>query len=286
MVGCVCMNEDPVSAQTQAMISGVNSSSRTPLYSGVAVTGSASIAAGLGFSIVYILNEAIEPVVLVVASDIGMGLAAGLAARFSLPRRSATLRWLVALFGLCTGLIFMGWLSRGLLGVNLIDRISMTPDWDGLQRFALGALAAWPAVSAWKKGQKRRRIPEQSSSYAPTTGRVVRRRGNSRGNARVRSKRGLTTSGPATSSRPYSGGHARLHKSRLQTATTKSRRRKKRINSSVRLATKVDHRCPYCLEEVKPNDPRGVVECSTCHTLHHADCWGVTGTCQVPHHNG
>ncbi len=275
-----------MSAQTQAMVSSVNSSSRTPLYSGVAVTGSASIAAGLGFSVVYILNEAIDPVVLTVASDVGMGLAAGLAARFSLPRRSAVLRWLVALFGLCTGLIFMGWLSRGLLGVNLIDRVSMAPDWDGLQRFALGALAAWPAVSAWNKVRRRRRIPSQSSSYAPTTGRVVRRRGNSRGNARVKSKRALAMSVPATSSRTHSGGHTRLHKSRPQTATTKSSRRTKRINSSIRLATKVEHRCPYCLEEVNPNDPRGVVECETCHTLHHADCWGVTGTCQVPHHNG
>lgn len=274
-----------MSAQTQAMVSSVNSSSRTPLYSGVAVTGSASIAAGLGFSVVYILNEAIEPIVLTVASDVGMGLAAGLAARFSLPRRSTVLRWLVALFGLCTGLIFMGWLSRGLLGVNLIDRVSMAPDWDGLQRFALGALAAWPAVGAWNKGGSKRRIPAQSSSYAPTTGRVVRHRGNSRGNARVASKRAMAMSVPATSSRTHSGGHARLHRSQLQTAATKSRRRK-RVNTSIRLATKVEHRCPYCLEEVKPNDPRGIVECSTCHTLHHADCWGVTGTCQVPHHNG
>jgi hypothetical protein len=23
--------------------------------------------------------------------------------------------------------------------------------------------------------------------------------------------------------------------------------------------------------------------CPICHTHHHADCWEVTGTCQVPH---
>jgi hypothetical protein len=36
---------------------------------------------------------------------------------------------------------------------------------------------------------------------------------------------------------------------------------------------------------VKRNDPRGVVECEVCHTLHHKDCWDITGACQVPHLN-
>ncbi len=46
-----------------------------------------------------------------------------------------------------------------------------------------------------------------------------------------------------------------------------------------------EHRCPYCLDEVKRNDPRGVKECGICHSLHHADCWAITGNCQVPHLN-
>jgi transposase len=41
--------------------------------------------------------------------------------------------------------------------------------------------------------------------------------------------------------------------------------------------------CPYCLEEVKPNDPRGKVVCRICGTPHHADCWAITGKCEVPH---
>ncbi len=53
----------------------------------------------------------------------------------------------------------------------------------------------------------------------------------------------------------------------------------------IQLAVHEDHRCPYCLEEVKRNDPRGVVECEVCHTLHHKDCWDITGACQVPHLN-
>lgn len=59
----------------------------------------------------------------------------------------------------------------------------------------------------------------------------------------------------------------------------------KRRKPNVQVSLYEIHRCPYCLEEVKPNDPRGVKKCDVCNTLHHADCWEVTGFCQVPHLN-
>jgi len=60
--------------------------------------------------------------------------------------------------------------------------------------------------------------------------------------------------------------------------------KKKRAKKDIQLSGQVEHRCPYCLEIVDPDDPGGAVECPICHTLHHADCWAITGTCQVPHH--
>jgi hypothetical protein len=53
----------------------------------------------------------------------------------------------------------------------------------------------------------------------------------------------------------------------------------------VKLAGRTENRCPYCLEVVHRSDPRGVKICPVCHTYHHADCWAVTGTCQVPHYH-
>jgi hypothetical protein len=53
----------------------------------------------------------------------------------------------------------------------------------------------------------------------------------------------------------------------------------------VRLVGDEERRCPYCLELVEPNDPRGIKICPECHTYHHADCWAMTGACQVPHHH-
>lgn len=55
--------------------------------------------------------------------------------------------------------------------------------------------------------------------------------------------------------------------------------------SGIHLKGKEEHRCPYCLEEVIKNDPRGVKICPICRTHHHADCWAVTGACQVPHYH-
>ncbi len=60
-------------------------------------------------------------------------------------------------------------------------------------------------------------------------------------------------------------------------------RRKRLKGENVRFSGAVEHRCPYCLEEVLINDPRGVRICPVCATRHHRDCWNVTGTCQVPH---
>jgi hypothetical protein len=74
----------------------------------------------------------------------------------------------------------------------------------------------------------------------------------------------------------------RLHANRFRRTPSASKASPFR-SANVRLIGKEEHRCPYCLEEVLPKDPRGVKVCPICHTHHHADCWAVTGTCQVPH---
>jgi ribosomal protein L37AE/L43A len=85
------------------------------------------------------------------------------------------------------------------------------------------------------------------------------------------------------SDRPVIGRPApAIRPMRAKTRRLSSRRDQPAV---VRLAVHEEHRCPFCLEPVKRNDPRGVVECQVCHTLHHKDCWDITGSCQVPHLN-
>jgi nitrate/TMAO reductase-like tetraheme cytochrome c subunit len=68
-------------------------------------------------------------------------------------------------------------------------------------------------------------------------------------------------------------------------STRAKHRRSISSKPEVQFSVYEEHRCPYCLDEVKRNDPRGVKECEVCHSLHHADCWNITGMCQVPHLN-
>jgi Prokaryotic RING finger family 1 len=62
-------------------------------------------------------------------------------------------------------------------------------------------------------------------------------------------------------------------------------RRRANHRNGLHVGSVVEDRCPYCLDVVKRNDPRGVHICEVCGTPHHADCWAITGKCQVPHLN-
>lgn len=58
-----------------------------------------------------------------------------------------------------------------------------------------------------------------------------------------------------------------------------------RSDELARVTGIVEDRCPYCSDIVKRNDPRGIKVCEVCGAPHHADCWAITGKCQVPHLN-
>ena len=86
------------------------------------------------------------------------------------------------------------------------------------------------------------------------------------------------------SSKSYSAMKVRRPAIRMQ-SSKRQHRAFARKKSAVRLVGKIENRCPYCLEIVKPDDPRGIKICPECNTYHHADCWAVTGNCQVPHYH-
>lgn len=241
-----CMNEDPMTAQGEIMAPPTSTETRLPLHKGIALVGISAIPAASVFSILEVRSSTLSPIVFVFASTAGLGLTMGLVSRYVLPSRGTAIRWLVALFGLSIGMTFLGWLSRASLGMDLLGRSSPDPYWVGLIRFVCAAAVAWMAIRAW--------ADEPTSVLHLEPGRIRRTR----------------------------LGRMRLGGGRSM--RIRSRRLRKRAR--LRIAAQVEHRCPFCLEIVEPRDPRGAVECSICHSFHHADCWAVTGTCQVPHHNG
>ena len=72
---------------------------------------------------------------------------------------------------------------------------------------------------------------------------------------------------------------------KVRTPKRKSKQKQKH-DDSVKFVGAEEHTCPFCLEAVDLNDPRGVEICPICKAYHHKDCWDVTGMCQVPHHQG
>ncbi len=230
-----------MTAQAETMARSTPTETRVPLYRGIALVIIAALVAASLFSIFEVRSLSAAPIIHVIASTAGLGLILGLVSRLVLPQRGIAIRWLVALFGLSLSMIFLGWLSRGSMGMDLIGRSTTDPNWVGLIRFIFAAAVAWLTLRAWTA---------------------------------------------------HSGPMLRFGRTRVGAMQagannmTRVRRRGFRKRTRIRMAAQVEHRCPYCLEIVEPRDPRGAVECSTCHAFHHADCWAVTGTCQVPHHNG
>jgi ribosomal protein L37AE/L43A len=236
------------------------------------------------FALIYKVNATILPLALTVTSAAGLGLASGFAARWILRSHTGLLRGLVALTALIFGLSLLGLITLGVTGISLLDRTRIDPDWDGLGQLALGAVAAWLALRSWRTttpAQSLSREPEPLSQrpvqQAPAT-RVRRRREQ----APVAPRRRLHLPALLQLHRP---AFPRLHLPTMPRPGFRLTLSLGRRQSQVRLERDEEHRCPYCLEPVSRSDPRGFVVCKICHTYHHADCWAVTGMCQVPHHH-
>jgi hypothetical protein len=270
------MTEDFMASQVEAHMSTGISPHRNPLYGGLIVTLSAVLTAAVGFAAIYVLNRGILPTFLVPVSAAGIGLVAGFMSRWTLHEHSYFTRWLVAMVGVCFGLAFIGWLSHAKIGFDFNAIARERPDWYGLAQIALGGFVAWLSVRAWS----RIGIPSASDDHAVL---VSANRGATSTPVSVEAARGDVRAWRRRI-RPHS---ARITPSLPVRPTARPGRRnfiRRRVRAKVRLAAAVEHRCPYCLDLVDPSDPKGVNMCSICHTLHHADCWAVTGSCQVPHH--
>jgi ribosomal protein L37AE/L43A len=229
---------------------------------------------------------------------LGMGLAAGAGARAAFYVSPGFVKFLSMLFVLPVGLFLLGILSNWQMGIGPLDPwLAGGIDWYQLARLGGAFLVAVLALEAWLKPASYS-VPEpdarRSSDYdeharRPASWQAVSR--SSQPQARevhpsvprrnVRLKMGTRASAYSRTS-PEDGKIVLSHK----TSHSRSRHRKlSRRKPNLQISHVEEHRCPYCLDEVKRNDPRGVKKCSVCNAVHHADCWDITGSCQVPHLN-
>jgi uncharacterized Zn-finger protein len=201
-------------------------------------------------------------------ADTIMGLVAGFSVRWIIPRKALVLRICSTLAFILGSLILLGWFTGWGFGIDPYTRADW---WKGGQilmvtSFALLALFAWQRPSR----------TVHPATHARTSKKMLHPR-----------RKPIKRPGLTAQPRPASPALNRVIQPAYQPVIVQpakpKRKRAGHPKPKLLLSDQEEHRCPYCLELIDPNDRRGVVECKICHTLHHADCWAITGACQVPH---
>ena len=218
-----------------------------------------------------------------------LALVSGFGSRWILNRRSGFIRFVVAMVAYLFGLFLLGLFSEWKYGIGPFEIWPKEMDVDGLIQVGVGLVIIILTFSAWRK----RPVVAPEPPPTPPQPQLVVTPSPVRSGAVKPSKRKsvLDVLRPAQKPvKPKGSGSKRVKKAvrTLKEADLPVRPKKRSLwrgRPKVHLAIVEEHRCPYCLENVSRTDPRGVVECEVCHTLHHKDCWEITGVCQVPHYN-
>jgi hypothetical protein len=170
-------------------------------------------------------------------------------------------------------------------------------NWADGAHLAVGLVMTILSLQAWRRRADPVPLPAPAAeSYVELTPappatpsrRSRRSPAPSNGRAHVQRSSGRSARLRANSQPRVRAGSNNGSRASVRTVEPVLRPKKKRLfqrRPKIQLALVEEHRCPYCLDPVNRNDPRGVKECDVCHTLHHADCWAITGVCQVPHLN-
>ncbi len=232
---------------------------------------------------VFVYNRFWHPQVIACAAAILVGAAAAFFSRLLLPRNQIVLRFFFPWISLLLSLLAMDALTRGQAGFGFFagsfsyaGLLGLIPAFLGTGTIIL-VMLAFPKKRRLKKPKK---VPARS--IRTTRQRPARqpvRRPRPQAAARRQAPSRLPAAIAATIAPPRERTRRRTERPlRLKT--------RKKENNGLRLIGSEEHRCPYCLEIVEPNDRRGVMICDVCHAYHHKDCWDITGRCQVPHQAG
>jgi len=235
-----------------------------------------------------------------------VGLLAGFSTRRFLTGRTRVLQLLAALISIALSLASLHILSEGFIGINLYYGSNNTPDWQGLTQFGLAALGSLLVINAFRtrtapkevlpapaaaapqpKAKPKRSLPRFSFPALKKSEPKVTKIAPAK-KERVSPKKSTTKKASKTlaiqktAAKPKKLAVVAAPKSKAKKTTRKA---KKNAKTEIKFVGKEEHICPYCLDPVEDHHPRGVKICTICKTRHHADCWGITGACQIPHSN-
>lgn len=242
-------------------------------------------------SLLNIHQKNLSPLWMKIFAILSIGLAAGSTVRAVFYEWPGYVRFFAMVFIVPLGLFFLGFFSVWDLGIGPIDPwLNKVVDPDQLIQLGGALLVAMICLEAWWK-------PRPKIEDAPDVLGVSNQREQGPTAVSIQSVR--PRSSPAQPKRSWTPKFLKARKSRASNIPAASKFTIKRTAQSaypkhrrlfdrkpkLQLSVFEEHRCPYCLDLVKRNDPRGIKECDVCHSLHHGDCWAITGQCQVPHLN-
>jgi hypothetical protein len=274
-------------------------SRRLPRWLGVIVPLSLLTALSLAYTAA--VNRTLHPAVVQAAGAAALGMVAGALTRRYAAGRPLFTQWWISLAAATLGLLLGGLVSGGASGIAAPLLASPAPRIAELAWLSIAGLGAWLALRYrrprsvrtpraglrqrvqatrqdlrdwWQRASPASRWRRHRLGERPTQPRLAAATAAA---APRRSSRGVTTPG----TRSAKGASTKT--SRPRTTRTAGRATRRAARRAIRFTGSEEARCPYCLEPVRPNDPRGSKVCPVCHTRHHADCWAVTGVCQMPH---
>lgn len=230
-------------------------------------------------------NDQFSPVFIRIAAVVGTALAAGLIMRVFLRDHKRVLRWLSALVSSIVSLACLAFITAARVGIPF----SLTPiratNWDGLAQVLLAGLVSWLSLYAWirppsalQSAEEAAPLPETASAPLVQAS-PVNETATPAVSAVVPAPPAATRHLPAWLRWPWQ----RTVSNNVPVPPVNTSVPVVHVRKPIRLIGMEEHRCPYCLEPVEPNDPAGVEICPVCHAHHHRACWNVTGSCQVPH---
>jgi ribosomal protein L37AE/L43A len=226
-----------------------------------------------------------------IAAGIVIAIVAGLGAQLMMSQRDGFMRFVVAMAADVAGVYLLGFVSHGKYGISKFGWLPRSMDYDGLNLIGIGFILILFMSLLFRRTrvivvpEPMQVIPPEHDSESTFASPMESANSTSISSAerpRISWSRFFT---PGSLQPPRSNGRhsGMVRPAKVAPAVAPKRRRRKKAR--VQLAVVAEHRCPYCLDTVVRSDPRGVKECPVCHTLHHKDCWDITGSCQVPHLN-
>lgn len=240
------------------------------------------VAAALGIVLLFRQKPEFPVLLFTFFADVSLAIIAGLGVRNVLRNQGWFVRGVAAAAIVIVGLAVIGYFTDWKIGIGPMEFGRPTVDWLGLTQMVIAIDTAWITMRAWQPTGPRVMEPAARAASPRRTPRVP-----SSASPRVQLPRSWSV-WPKPKVRTRAGARPAvltMTKAAPQAARPRRRAGLFRRRPQVQLAIVEEHRCPYCLDPVLRTDARGVRECEVCHTLHHADCWAITGTCQVPHLN-